>query len=310
MKADLEAAYVGLQSKDPTALRRYLADVVGLMPGEPAGEGVDTWRVDGKAQRLFVRHGATDDAVCMGFEVPDDARFDALLERLRRHGCPIREGGADLTSARRVRRLASVHAPWGVDVEVVTGLADAPTPFASALMPRGFVTGAQGFGHGVFAVGNAADYEAARRFAIDGLGLTLSDWLRMPMGEIELNVSFFHCNPRHHSLAIACVPMPPGAQRLHHINFEVPSVPDVGAAFERALRTGTPLANTIGQHANDQMVSFYSVSPGGWRVEIGACGRVVGDDWNDVREYDRISDWGHQPPDVLVQMFGAAPTAR
>ena len=86
-------------------------------------------------------------------------------------------------------------------------------------------------------------------------------------------------------------------------------MPAVGAAFERALRTGTPLANTIGQHANDRIVSFYSVSPGGSRVEIGACGRVDGDDWNDMREYEWISDWEHQPPEVLVQMSGGVPGA-
>jgi len=95
--------------------------------------------------------------------------------------------------------------------------------------------------------------------------------------------------------------MPP--QVLHHLNVEVASVEDVGRALERALQSHTPLANTLGQHDNDAMVSFYSVSPDGWRMEIGATGRVIGPDWSDVREYDRISRWGHQPPEVLSALL-------
>ena len=59
-------------------------------------------------------------------------------------------------------------------------------------------------------------------------------------------------------------------------------------------------AATLGRHDNDGMVSFYSVSPGGWQVEIGATGRTVGDTWNDRREYHRISAWGHHPPGALA----------
>ena len=36
----------------------------------------------------------------------------------------------------------------------------------------------------------------------------------------------------------------------------------------RAVQAGAPIANTLGQHDNDRMVSFYSESPDGWRVEV------------------------------------------
>jgi catechol 2,3-dioxygenase-like lactoylglutathione lyase family enzyme len=65
------------------------------------------------------------------------------------------------------------------------------------------------------------------------------------MGPVELKVSFFHCNARHHSLAIAQIPAPEVPQKLHHINFEVKQVADVGAAYDRALAAGTPLANML-----------------------------------------------------------------
>ncbi len=309
MQGHLEIAYIGLQSPEPAAVARYFEHVVGLMPGHPLADGSPTFRDDHKAHRLWVQQGPAKDAVCLGFEAKDATAWQQAIDRLRALGHEVTQGSAQDIAARRVQALARVRAPWGVDVEIVQGLAEAGTPFASPHYPQGFVTGGQGFGHAVFAM-SADVYEAAKRFCIDGLGLGLSDWLRMPLSPpappgLEMHVSFLHCNPRHHSLALACVPGPMPPQVLHHINFEVASVEAVGQALERALVSKTPLANTLGQHDNDGMVSFYSVSPDGWRVEVGATGRQIGPDWTDVREYDRISRWGHQPPEALVGMLSS-----
>ena len=309
MKIDIESAYVVVESSQPAAVNQYLGSVIGLMPGQPTPGGASTWRADGKAQRVIVTHGRAQDATAIGFEATSREAFDDMIARLRALGLhPVPGTDADRRE-RRVTELVRVPSPWGVDVEVVLGLEDAATPFSSVMFPQGFVTTGQGFGHFVFGVAGTDAYEASRRFALQGLGLKLSDTLRMPMGPVELQVSFFHCNARHHSLAIASLPVPAVPQKLHHINFEVRHVSDVGAAYERALVAGTPLANTLGQHENDGMVSFYSVGPDGWQVEVGATGRQIGENWDDVREYSRISLWGHQPPAVMAQMQGLLPAS-
>jgi 2,3-dihydroxybiphenyl 1,2-dioxygenase len=309
MKIGIESAYIVVESNQPAAVNQYLGSVIGLMPGEPTPGGASTWRADGKAQRVVITQGPAQDATAIGFEATSSAAFDDVLARLRALGLSPVPGTDAERRERRVAELARVPAPWGVDVELVLGLEDAATPFSSAVFPHGFVTAGQGFGHFVFGVAGADAYEASRRFALEGLGLKLSDMLRMPMGPVELQVSFFHCNARHHSLAIANLPVPAVPQKLHHINFEVRRVADVGAAYERALVAGTPLANTLGQHEHDGMVSFYSVGPDGWQVEVGATGRQITDNWDDVLEYSRISLWGHQPPAVLAQMQGLLPAA-
>jgi len=301
---EIEAAYVVLESQNPKAIEKYFGEVIGLMQGEPTDAGSSTWRADGKAQRVILSQGPANDARCIGFEATSRAAFDDVVSRLGKLGLNPVPGTDAHKRERRVSDLVRVTAPWGVYVEVVLGLREAASPFRSAVYPKGFVTKDQGFGHFVFGVAGKDAYEASRRFALDGLGLKLSDYLRMPMGPAELNVSFFHCNARHHSLAIANLPVPAVGQKLHHINFEVSQVADVGAAYERALAAGTPLANMLGQHENDGMVSFYSVGPDGWQIEIGATGRQISDHWDDVREYNRISLWGHQPPAVFAQMQG------
>ncbi|MES2414746.1 MAG: VOC family protein [Pseudomonadota bacterium] len=304
MKIDIQSAYIVVESSSPAAVKKYLGEVIGLMPGAPTAAGASTFRVDGKAQRLVLAEGQANDAVAIGFEATSREAFDAAVARLRKLGLDPVAGTPAKNAERRVKEMVCVPSPWGVPVELVLGLEDAAAPFGSAMYPNGFVTGNQGFGHFVFGVAGEAAYQASRTFALEGLGLKLSDTLRLPMGPVELNVSFFHCNARHHSLAIAQIPAPAVPQKLHHINFEVRQVADVGAAFERALAAGTPIANMLGQHENDGMVSFYSVGPDGWQVEVGATGRQITDNWDDVREYNRISIWGHQPPAVFAQMQG------
>ncbi|MEY2450003.1 MAG: hypothetical protein QOH79_3479, partial [Acidimicrobiaceae bacterium] len=59
--------------------------------------------------------------------------------------------------------------------------------------------------------------------------------------------------------------------------------------------TGCVIASGLGHHPNDQMFSFYVASPAGFQVEVGHGARLVTEDWDENRRYDRISSWGHQP---------------
>jgi 2,3-dihydroxybiphenyl 1,2-dioxygenase len=191
-----------------------------------------------------------------------------------------------------VQRLVRTPTPWGVPVELVLGFADAPTPFVSDLVPGGFLTDGVGFGHAVFATQH---FDESHRFLTEGLGLGQSDWLEMEIAAgIELEVRFYHCNARHHTVALARAPfeMP---QTLHHLMFETNTTDDVGAAFDRAWATALGIPNGLGRHDNDGMFSFYVQSPAGFQVEVGHGAKVVGDHWDGNHKYDRISAWGHQP---------------
>jgi 2,3-dihydroxybiphenyl 1,2-dioxygenase len=292
MPHELEIGYLAVEVPDPATLTPFLAEVVGLVAGEPTSDGARTWRDDDRAHRLLVRAGPANDAVAVGFEAVSDAAFDATVARLAAAGFPVAGATPDECGARRVARMARTTAPWGTAVEIVEGLADAPTPFASPLVPGGFLTEGVGFGHVVFAT---TAFDESARFLVDGLGLRQSDWLETEIAAgIELEVRFFHCNARHHTVALAKAPfdLP---QTLHHVMFETRERDDVGAAFDRAWATDLPIPNGLGRHDNDGMFSFYVQSPAGFQVEVGHGARVITDDWDDDRRYDRISAWGHQP---------------
>ena len=167
MNHQIELGYLVLELPEPDTLTPVLADVVGLIPGEPAA-GARTWRDDGRAQRLVVQPGPANDAVAVGFEAVDVAAFDAdrrpaprdrgrhRRRRRRRHS----SGDGSTAWRARPRRGAST-------IELVLGLADAATPYSSPLVPGGFLTEGVGFGHVVFAT---TAFDESVRFLTEGLG--------------------------------------------------------------------------------------------------------------------------------------------
>jgi 2,3-dihydroxybiphenyl 1,2-dioxygenase len=292
MHHDIELAYLGIEVPDPSSLTPFFSEVIGLVSGEAgASEGAVTWRNDDKAHRVLVHPGPANDARYLGFEAADSAAFARAVGRLETAGGEVTVGTDDECKARRVSRLVSTMAPWGMPVEIVEGLERAVTPYASPLVPGGFLTEGVGFGHAVIAT---TAFDQAHAFAIEALGLEQSDWLEMEIAEgIELEVRFYHCNARHHTLALAKAPfeLP---QKLHHFMVETKTRDDVGYAFDRAWASGLPIPNGLGKHDNDRMFSFYVASPAGFMVEVGHGARVITEPWDDDRRYDRISVWGHQ----------------
>lgn len=289
MNDDLQLAYLGIEVPDPASLSSFFGDVIGLVPGEPGADGALTWRNDGKAHRVIIQPGPANDAMFVGFEAATAEVLSTIAERLRAAGFALDDSGD--AASRRVERLVRVDAPWGTPVEIVTGLATVATPYSTPLVPGGFLTDGVGFGHVVLAT---TAFEESLRF-VEALGLVQSDWLEMEIAAgVELQVHFFHCNERHHTLALAKAPfeLP---QKLHHLMVETKERDDVGAAFDRVWTTDLAIANGLGRHDNDGMFSFYVKSPAGFQVEVGHGARVITDDWDDNRRYDRISAWGHQP---------------
>ncbi len=285
----LELAYLGIQVPEPASLDAFFGDVIGLMPGAPVGS-THTWRDDAKRHRLLVESGDANDASFVGFEATGDDAFDAVSDLIRSAGHDLAEGTTDECAVRGVERLCSTTAPWGIRVELVTGLAEAPSPFASPLCPG--VSSPRASGSGTSCSPRLAS-TSRHEFATGASGCSSPTGWRLELAPgIDLEVRFFHCNARHHTVALARAPfeLP---QALHHVMFETNSRDDVGAAFDRAWAADLPIPNGLGRHDNDGMFSFYLQTPG--RVpDRGRPRRPrrVGDDWDDNRRYDRISALG------------------
>lgn len=281
--------YLGFKVKDPAAWDMFATRVLGLMPAEPAG-AAQRYRLDDFAWRIAVEPGQSDDLAYIGFEVAGAAELEAVGNRLADAGVTIGNGDPELLDERGVLGLISCTDPDGLKVELFYGPTQrTETPFASSAGVGAFVTGSQGLGHAVLSTGNM---DTARRFYQDLLGFRLSDIIRMRMSkEFSFDMEFFHCNPRHHTIALMPVPLP---KRLHHFMLQVPTLDTVGFALERAGAAATPITATLGRHTNDHMVSFYMRTPAGFEVEFGTGAIEVDESTWRVLRHDKPSSWGHK----------------
>jgi 2,3-dihydroxybiphenyl 1,2-dioxygenase len=185
-----------------------------------------------------------------------------------------------------VTELLRFRDPWGHVHELFCGAPhDFDAEFVSPAGASGFVT-EHGMGHLLLTVPDCARAES---FYTRALGLRVTD--RMDMGGGRAAV-FLRASPRHHSLALTDVLPQPG---LHHFMLEARRLEDVGRAWDRVQDRGVPIQMTLGQHANDPLVSFYVETPGGFGVELGWNGMLIDEATWSVREFGgRGEIWGHR----------------
>lgn len=288
MDTDIQSlGYFLFEVSDLDAWDGFLTRVVGAERGPLLGGDLVPYRTDHRAARVLLREGPADDVVALGFETK---AFDDAAEALRRAGHHARRLSQEEATARGVARALRTFEPGGVAIELFTDPADAALPFRHDLVVTGFVTGELGVGHLAL---RAEDVGRTRAFFEEVLGFALSDHIRCTLpGDFEVDVTFLHVNPRHHTIALGA-----GLEKhLHHFMLQMRSLDDVGATLDRAFGQGVRVVQGLGRHPNDQMVSFYCVTPSGFECEIGWGGRTVDDSTWETTTYDRISDWGHQSP--------------
>lgn len=303
MRSEIEAlGYVGLEVSDLLAWRNFACDELGLQ-WLPRDDGTVDLRIDDYATRIRLHEGPRDDLAYAGWEVRDQAALELLATRLEAQGVTVERADPDAAADRRVHTLIRFNDPEGNAHEAFFGpLQRTNAPFVS---PMGvvFKTGRQGLGHLVL---SCRDKGAMMAFFLDLLGFRLSDHIRTEvMPGRPLEISFMRCNGRHHSLALAPVPLP---KRIVHLMVETTTIDDVGRALDRCMKAGRHLTFTLGRHSNDDMLSFYPLAPSGFDIEYGWGGLEVDDETWHVLTHDANSAWGHQyqrPPRPAKPETGA-----
>ncbi|WP_066151693.1 MULTISPECIES: VOC family protein [Hydrogenophaga] len=294
----LELGYLGFEVSDLARWRRFATEVLGMMAADAAaddqGRASLRLRMDQAPARLLLTQGPADDCAFAGWRLADEAALAAFCGKLDRLGLPWHTSSVSERALRGVRAMVHFSDPNGNRHEVYCGQEPDPEPFRSAPLPQGFVTGAGGLGHIVYEVD---DYQAQLAFAREVLELRLSDTIEFePAPRVNIEISFFHANERHHSFALAPRPPRPGpAKRVHHFMVEVPDITQVGQARDRCIAFGQPISMDIGQHTNDRMVSFYAQTPSGIHVEFGCQGVLIDDATWTPQVHQGTSIWGHRP---------------
>lgn len=238
-------ARVELVVSDLDRSARFYEDVVGLTP---LGGDADArlFAAGEEGGRLVLRAGPTAGCSLAAWRVAAAVELDRLAVRLAAAGVACEQSrGKDDSRALRF-------------VEPVTGATMAfeePRPAAGPEPSLTSHTRIQRLGHVVLATPHP---EAAVAWVRKTLDFRVSDW-------IDGGTTFLRpaLSPYHHGLGIAHA----HAAGLHHMNFMVSEIDDIGRALHRMRRNGVPIAFGPGRHPISGSIFLYFLDPDGLTLE-------------------------------------------
>ncbi len=273
--------YVGIHTHKIDEWAAYGSRFLGMQLVDRSRNSL-AFRMDDRKQRMVVQTSDGEGPAFYGWEVADAAALEALATHLERTGVTVARGARTLADERRVKDLIVFSDPLGNRLEVFHGAETTSDPFQPGRSISGFRTGPLGMGHAVL---TAARFDEVIPFYRDILGFRPSDYIVRPF-----RASFFHINPRHHSLAF----IETEKNGIHHLMVELYYLDDVGQAYDLALQKPEMIGTTFGRHVNDYMTSFYSWSPSQFLVEYGWGGRSIDPaTWTPHERTEGPSLWGH-----------------
>ena len=278
-----ELGYMGLESADLSGWTRFGQGVLGLASARHSTPEVCHLKMDDRPHRVSVRSGPKDRLSYVGWGVRDASELGSLCDVLSKAGSELTPATEEELADRRVQEMVWCLDPSGFRVELFHSPIQDHQRFISPVGVERFVTGDMGLGHVVLL---ADHYEESFEFYTQKLGFRLSDSMVLDGRPLR----FLRCNPRHHSLALA----PHHSSRLAHFMLETSTIDEVGYCIERCQENDVELAQTLGRHTNDMMLSFYMRAPRGYEVEFGCDGLRVDDDSWKTQEITAVSFWGHR----------------
>ena len=134
-------AYIVAESSDTARWKAYAEGVLGMMSASAEG-GALYLKMDERQFRILVLPGTRDAYTASGWEVLDEAAFDAGLATLKASGTPFELGDAKLAALRRVQHIALFNDPSGNRHELVYGFQSDFAHFASPAGVKRFIASA------------------------------------------------------------------------------------------------------------------------------------------------------------------------
>ena len=281
-----QLGYLGFNATDPAAFAQYATKTLGMQSVD-LDNGRPSFRIDSYEQRVIVESSGNDGAAYMGWQVADIAELQAAAGEVEATGVTVTGATKEELEVRRVTDMVHFLDPAGHRVELYTGAAKTNDAFTSPRGIPGFVAEDLGLGHCVLTTRNLPETQA---FYTDVLGFKISDY----MIDSPFTATFLHCNPRHHSLALADGNFFNIPNVMHHFMLEIEDENEVGRQWDYVQQEGVPVGMNIGRHTNDNMFSFYVASPVGVLTEFGAGGVLIDDDTWEPWQMPGPDVWGHK----------------
>jgi len=243
--------FVHLNVTDLSRSRRFYEEVVGLQFIESGSSGELRFRCSGDRYNVVLHQSTTPGFRALGLMLESDQQFDVLERRLQDRGIAHEEISAEECADRylaRVWRISEPHMQAAFEFY-------RPLPVGPDAIFEPTVAKIQRIGHVVF---GTPHYAESIGFLRETLNFAPSD-------EVDNIISFFRAfpNPYHHGIGIGRAPR----NLLHHVNFMVTEIDDIGIALNRFKAHDVPVVFGPGRHIASNSVFLYFLDPDGLTLE-------------------------------------------
>ena len=242
--------YVALNVSDIGRSLEFYEGRLGLQRAGEASNGEHLLRCSRRHHDVVLHQAGEVGLRRIGWEMEDADNVARARDLYRSLGiAPVdveAEEGARL-GVHDAFRVSEPHT--GATFEYFHSFEAAPDPYIAT------VAKIERLGHVVLSV---ADHAAAEKFFLETLNFPASD-------HIDGAVTFMRCFPNrlHHSLGLSNG----RANRLHHVNFMVTDVDDIGKALWRMKNNDVPIVFGPGRHPPSDSMFLYFLDPDGMTLE-------------------------------------------
>lgn len=241
--------YAALNVTDLERSIPFYRDLVGLNLSE-CDDSHAAFRCSSDHHNLLLYKSDAPGLKRLAFEMESDADLAAVEAHLKAQGLAVEQVAPEELKALKMGRALRFREPSsGLCLELFRGMQHMALPYDP---PHAQI---ERLGHVVISV---TDLEAVHGFLTETLNFRTSDY-------VPGVVAFMRCfpNPLHHSLAIAA-----GQEnRLHHVNFMVTDIDDVGRAIHRMQKNQVEIVFGPGRHPPSGSIFLYYLDPDGMTVE-------------------------------------------
>ena len=243
--------YVGINVTDIGRARAFYENIVGLQFVDTAPNGSVRYRCSDDRYNVVLHQSAQPGFRYVGLMLQDDDQYDTLRTRLEARGISYEIMSKEECRERRLEsgwRISEPHLKAAFEFY-------RPLPEDAGARFTSSVTRIQRIGHVVLAT---PQYKETLAFLRDVLNFAESD-------DIEGVIAFFRLfpNPYHHGIGVGAAPR----NILHHVNFMVSEIDDIGTALNRFKKNNVPIVFGPGRHIASNSVFLYYLDPDGMTLE-------------------------------------------
>lgn len=241
--------YAALNVTDLDRSVHFYRDLLGLALVEQTAD-IAFLRCSRDHHNLVLHRSPVAGLKRVGFELESQADADKAFAHFESRGLQPRRVEAEHARALRQGPSFRVREPH---CQLEFDFYGATTVMAKPFVPT--VAQIARIGHVVI---GTADFAGTYRSLRQDFGFAESDF-------VEDRFSFMRCfpNPYHHTFAIGAST----GNHLHHVNFMVTDIDDVGRAWHRMTKAGVKIAFGIGRHPPSGSVFLYFFDPDGLTIE-------------------------------------------